>query len=315
LCWLAGRGSRAAAESASWRHWLLQAAGVADPDALLARWPAGPSVATLTGATRDSGPATWARAQAVHLATGIDHLRMSPLQNAAMNVEEGAAIAATFNAHFAARGYELFGRSADTWVLHCAATIECRTHDPAGLVGQNVHDFMPDGPHGALVRSLMNETQMLLHEHPVNEQRRQRRESPVNAVWPWGFGPVPDAAHEAGAERGDACLTQWPLSTDDAWLHGLWRLLGGHTEWLADPQQALDPAGDHLVAVSLPRRTDSDDALRDAESQLFAPLRSEFEAGRVGRLVIHAGELVITVDSRARYRIWRGALDAAQLFA
>ena len=251
----------------------------------------------------------------MHLTTGIDHLRMSPLQRAAMNVDEAAAIAATFNAHFAARGYELRGKSADTWVLHCAAAIECRTHDPAGLVGQNVHDFMPGGTHGALVRSLMNEMQMLLHEHPVNEQRRQRRESPVNAVWPWGFGPVPDQAGQADAERGGAHASRWPLSTDDAWLHGLWCLRGGQSQWLAGPQLPLDLAGDRLIAMSVPRGTGSEDALQDAESHHFAPLRAAFGAGRIGRLEVHAGELLIALDSRARYRIWRSPLDAAKLFA
>ena len=39
--------------------------------------------------------------------------------------------------------------------------------------------------------SILNEIQMVLHEHPVNEAREGRGEPPVNSVWLWGAGPMP----------------------------------------------------------------------------------------------------------------------------
>ena len=75
-----------------------------------------------------------------------------------------------------------------TWLLRSTSGIDCQSHDPALVAGHNIHDYMPSGPDGALVRSLMNEIQMVLHEHPVNESRARRNEPVINAVWLWGFG-------------------------------------------------------------------------------------------------------------------------------
>src|SRR2546423_11819725 len=41
--------------------------------------------------------------------------------------------------------------------------------------------------------ALMNEAQMLLHEHPVNAEREARGEPALNSIWFWGGGVV-DAA-------------------------------------------------------------------------------------------------------------------------
>jgi hypothetical protein len=42
----------------------------------------------------------------------------------------------------------------------------------------------------------LNEVQMLLHDHPINQQRVQAGKLPVNSVWLWGEGSMPTAISE-----------------------------------------------------------------------------------------------------------------------
>ena len=43
-------------------------------------------------------------------------------------------------------------------------------------------------PRARRLRTLLNEVQMLLHEHPLNQAREERRQRPLNAVWISGCG-------------------------------------------------------------------------------------------------------------------------------
>ena len=43
----------------------------------------------------------------------------------------------------------------------------------------------------SVVRMLLNEVQVLLHQHPLNAARQTRGLPPVNSVWFWGAGRLP----------------------------------------------------------------------------------------------------------------------------
>lgn len=62
---------------------------------------------------------------------------------------------------------------------------------PDDALGANLLDHLPQGDSGRRWRALFNETQMLLHAHPVNIARRERGQMPVNALWFWGAGTLP----------------------------------------------------------------------------------------------------------------------------
>ena len=50
---------------------------------------------------------------------------------------------------------------------------------------------MPQGPESAKWKAILNEVQMLLHEHPANEAREADGEVDVNSVWLSGGGVMP----------------------------------------------------------------------------------------------------------------------------
>ncbi|MEO5962642.1 MAG: phosphoglycerate mutase, partial [Thermomonas sp.] len=65
---------------------------------------------------------------------------------------------------------------------------------PEQALGEDVFDHMPDGAQARRWRSLMSETQITLHNHPRNAERAQAGLVPVNSLWFWGGGVLPDHA-------------------------------------------------------------------------------------------------------------------------
>ncbi len=66
-----------------------------------------------------------------------------------------------------------------------------RTIPPHDITGKSVVDSLPTGDGADRLNNIMNHAQMVLHAHPVNQQRKERGALPANSVWLWGHGTVP----------------------------------------------------------------------------------------------------------------------------
>jgi hypothetical protein len=297
LAWLTGRGTPRGASSLDWRFWLLEAVHPATA-ATLRHWPAGPCLAATATAADEGRPVTWAVAHPVHLAVGMDHVRLAPLADAVPSMAEAESLAATLRAHFAGEGFDFVAYLDGAWVVRCTAPIECTTHEPAAVVGRNVHDFLPAGPDGARVRSVMNEIQMLLHDHPVNQRRAATRALPINGVWLWGFG----TSAEASDHRLPAA-DRWTLHADDLWLRSFWRHHGGATAALGDAGTLA--SGHALVAMTQPPTSDPGEALAEIDSSLLTRLRGAVQSGDLQALELFDGARVHALDAYSRWRFWR----------
>lgn len=291
--WLVARGDRTPEPLASWRQWLLDAVGLGEN--LLERFPAGPcAYAAWTG-----GPArtTWACVAPVHLLTAIDHLQLAEPVPLPLEAEESAALLASLDAHLAGTGFRLHSFPGRGWLCECPADLVCTAVEPTVAIGRNLRELLPGGRDAARVRALVNELQMLLHEHPVNERRALRGAPAVNSLWLWGFG----AAVEPRAQAQGALLT------DDAWLAGLWRLHGGE---VGSP----DELGAHLrrrttvLRVALAPASGDEcprNQLAVVDQSLLAPARGALIDGSVQRLSLHTGRTAFEVPRHARWRLWR----------
>ena len=301
LEWLVGRASSRRQVATGWREWLLAGSGLGER--ALERFAAGPCVAAACGESRIEG--VWAVAQPVHLATAIDHLRLTPLEEVALTPAEAAALIATVNNHLAGTEFKLAYFAPGCWALQCRGQIECTAREPAEVVGRNVWDFMPAGRDGPAVRSLMNEIQMLLHEHPINDERVLCGRLPVNSLWLWGFGAV--------ARPSTQLLPG--LCTDDPWLAGLWRLNGGCSMATEDACRAFEPEF-AITRLALVNRASGGAAaaLLAADSGVLAAARSALASGRCAALQVLTGDTVFELDGRARWRFWRRPADLASVF-
>ena len=132
-------------------------------------------------------------------------------------------------AHFAGDVFDLVDFVDGAWLVRCVEPIDCTTHDPAALAGRNIHDYLPAGPDGARMRSRMNEIQMVLHDHPVNERRTSTRATADQRALALGVRRA-----RGGAARRSPATGRWMLQADDLWLRTFWRVHGGAERPLGD---------------------------------------------------------------------------------
>jgi 2,3-bisphosphoglycerate-independent phosphoglycerate mutase len=99
------------------------------------------------------------------------------------------------------------------------AQTECTP--PHDISGKPIESYLPKGPGGEKLRTIMNESAHLLQHHPVNERLIQQGKKPATMLWFWGQGTsaqFPPFQSEYGL-RG-ACISAVDI------VRGLGRLVG-----------------------------------------------------------------------------------------
>lgn len=62
---------------------------------------------------------------------------------------------------------------------------------PHDISGKQVLQYLPQGEGADDLIYLMNASQMVLHNHPVNKKRSERDDLPATSIWLWGHGKSP----------------------------------------------------------------------------------------------------------------------------
>jgi len=181
-----------------------------------------------------AGELCWAELTPLHLAVGSD--QVSALDTATLNLDptSSRALFESLAELFpASEGWaSAWGAPLRWYVAHESLRgLPCASLDR--VMGRGVDPWMPEPRR---LRTLQNEVQMLLHNHPLNEAREAKGLLPVNSVWISGCGP-------AQAVQADADLqTDWRLRAP---------LLAGDWAAWAEAWTALDagPVQDLLRAA------------------------------------------------------------------
>ena len=245
------------------------------------------------------------RADPVHLRPDLDAARLFDASHFALTRDEAAAMAAALDEHFAPEGVRFEAPHPTRWYARLERQPDAQFQPPGGAAGRGAGGVLPAGNEGSLWRRRMNEAQMVLHAHPVNQAREARGELAVNSVWFWGTGePGP-----APRRRFDEVVADDPL------IRALARRSGVRVRDLAgDPETAGDPPVRRLVAPGpgclravLGRDVESwRRELLDAEERWFGPMFEAVTTGRIRKVVVDAGlrtgESVLEVGGRRARR-------------
>jgi hypothetical protein len=152
-------------------------------------------VAALTRAldANDAAGAQWLRADPAYAMADAVTARLMASGDLALSGEESDELARTLRPLFGDAGFPLEATRPDRWYLRCP--VESRLPvfaDPRDVLGDDLMRHLPRGDNERQWRSLFNEAQVILHNHPVNVRRAQRGQVPANSLWFWGAGKLPE---------------------------------------------------------------------------------------------------------------------------
>ncbi|PWK89768.1 phosphoglycerate mutase [Fulvimonas soli] len=140
----------------------------------------------------DAGAAPWLAADPAWIEPDINGARLLACGRLGLDAAEAEALAETLRPLFAEHGMRLETTTPDRWHLRVPEDVPLPDFpSPEQALGENLLGHLPQGPQGRRWRVLLNEAQVLLHQHPLNAGRRRRGQPPVNSLWPWGGGRLP----------------------------------------------------------------------------------------------------------------------------
>lgn len=262
LAALLARGRRQAAP-ASLSRLIAQAFGV----------DRGIAAHALAGEGLDPGTDVWLRADPVSLRFYQDRLIMLEPASLAIRSEEAEALVQTLNRHFAADGLTIQAIGRNRWYIRLPGGLAPpEAEPPDALIGRPLDHFLPAGSAAQYWRSRLNETQMLLHDHPVNQARESQGLPPINSLWFWGGGRRTEPAR--GVFR--LVVADHPLAQALAAAAGI-ECLG------FERLSALEGLEAAMVVVELPQGDNAGkwaQALIRSESQVFRPALRGLKRGR-----------------------------------
>lgn len=130
----------------------------------------------------------WLRADPVHLQVGMRGMTLLDAEHVGLSQAEAEALAASLMPLFREAGWHLFAPVPGRWYGHPAHALELRTTPLDQVATRHVNSALPVGPDAARVMRLVNDAQILLHEHPVNQARERHGQAAINSLWLWGGG-------------------------------------------------------------------------------------------------------------------------------
>ncbi len=248
-------------------------------------WP----LAALTRAldAEDSRDGVWLRADPAHLRPDIAGARLLAVGTLQLDADEVAALRRTLAPLFGDAGMLLSTPHPDRWYLQLPPAASLPSLSPPWRsLGEDLRAHLPQGPEAARWQRLLNECQMLLHAHPVNQARAASGRATANTLWFWGAGSWPTQISAQVAA----------IASDDPLLLALARAT-------ATPAGLTLPAHASGVAL-LDLRGARDPVLLD--SQWLAPAWRALRAGRLQSITLQFADGERIVAGRARaFAFWR----------
>ena len=272
---LIGRGDAAAFRCDDEQAWLCERFGIARQ----ADWPSAPIA--VFGAGMPPGENYWLSADPVHLQVNRDQLILTAPENLAITDAEAVSLCAALNRHFAADHFTFLAPQPHRWYLRTARPARIHTSGLSRAVGRDVDRILPEGEDRLAWHRIFNEVQMLLHAHPVNEEREERGALPINSLWFSGGGVLPAARTAFQAVIGSSALARGLAKLADI---SFVAPDGGVAAVAAD--EALIELHDAATAALRIDDAAWKDALENLERLWFVPLQGMLKKGRIRKLVI-----------------------------
>lgn len=259
----------------------------------------GLALAQAAGALPDAPGSRLLLFQAVHLQAGLHNALLVPIEKTNKNLEDINLIINDLS--------DLFKVDCDinavipgTYLMRLNA-FDAPLHHPhiLSVLGKAANPYIAKSRDNLRWYKLLNEMQMFMYQHEINQARGAQGLLPINSLWCWGAGDPPPA----NAKFAWYC--------DDELLRRFAQNLGMPVAALGDIEAA--PARQDSLVVDLRllemlKNGDSselDAVLSEIDTRLIGPLRQHARRARA-RLRLQAGfDLDFDLGPNAGLRFWR----------
>ncbi len=250
----------------------------------------------------------WLRADPVHLSADRDRVVMVGNELLDIPQHECDQLSVELNALFRSLGGELEALNARRWYLRLNDAPNIKTTPLAAVIGEDVLPHLPSGDGARHWKSLLNETQMMLHASSVNRERAARGAPAVNSLWFWGGGHLPAVTRAPY----DAVWTNEALGVGLARWAGVIQhsIPASAEEWLETAQSGRHLAILHgaLAAVQLGDVERWRDFVHSVDEHWLAALETAVRSKRLDEvLVVFGDDLCLSLTARNLRRWWRRA--------
>jgi 2,3-bisphosphoglycerate-independent phosphoglycerate mutase len=237
-----------------------------------------------------------------------------------ITTEEARQLIDTLNA---ALGGDTFHFYSGVSYRHCLVwrdgPVGTKLTPPHDITGRPIAAYLPSGDGAAELQRMMDASQMLFRDHPINRHRSELGEPPISSIWLWGAGKRPQipSFHERYGLSG-AVISAVDLHKGLAIYAGLEPIsVPGATGWLdtnyagkvAYALKALDNKDFVFLHVEAPDEAGHQgdvrakvQAIEDFDAKIVGPmlegLRQHFDAYRVLLLPDHPTPIALKTHVR-----------------
>lgn len=264
---------------------------------LPARWS--PAALSRHRDANDAGDGVWLRADPAYVQPDINGARLLAYGEALSPTrEETDVMLSSLRPLFGDRGFALDAPTPARWYLRLPpGGVWPDLSEPEAALGEDMFEHLPHGDAARVWRALLNEAQIVLHQHPANERRRVRGLTPINALWVWGGGRMPDRVRIAAAR----------VRSDDDTLRDC--------AYFADVPEAALPArfastenADGTEKTTMPGLYDlhRERDLKRFQDDWLCPAISAMRSGAISSLTLDAEDgRRLRLRAAQRWRFWR----------
>jgi hypothetical protein len=244
----------------------------------------------------DAAGSAWLRADPAHVRPEMTGARLLGIgDRLSLSQDDVDALLPALKPVFGDSGFTLDAPTPARWYLRLPREAKCpRFSAPDDALGEDLFEHQPDGPEGRRWRALLNEVQIVLHNHPWNTQRAERGLVPINALWVWGGGILPDRVTTDARHA----------YSDDDLVQALMGVAGGSVQRLPKDFADVSPIIGDTVLCDLRRFRDFAALQRD----WLLPAVRALCTGRLKTLVLDAADGTrLQLAPGQRWRFWRSA--------
>lgn len=245
------------------------------------------------------------RLDPVHLHPDMEYVLLFDSLHFELGLNQARELVDSLNEFLQEEGWQIETPRGDRWYLVGVDSGETSYTPIHEVQGENILPHMPEGKLKGKWRQILNELQMQLHVHPVNEKREQQGAYTINGVWPWGDAPLMNAGeHGIRVCYGDSVL----LKGLSSWARVTYTDKGAEIEDTGKTLVVLPELHDFSVEAF-------ENYLQVLEQDWLEPVAEMLNNGKLASVDIYIGAIsCYTMTKKTNRRWWRRTQALEKLF-